>query len=376
MAGLLEYLEQRTPDMVRLLQSWVEAESPSDDKAAVDRFAALVAAELERAGAQVAVLPQAKRGNHLLAKIGKGQQQLLVLGHMDTVWPLGTVAGPLPLRIADGKLFGPGSFDMKGGLVQIVAALWAVRDLRLELSRKIVILFNSDEEVGSTTSQQSIEDQARQSRYALVLEPAMPPNGALKTARKGVGEFELRITGRAAHAGADPKGGLSAIEELARQVQYLHSLTDFECGTTVNVGVVSGGTRSNVIAAEARAQVDLRVATLAEAERVVPLILGTKSFTGAQVEVRGGLNRPPLERTQKIVAAFQKAQALAAELGFQVDEAATGGGSDGNFTAALGVPTIDGLGPVGDKAHALGEHVVVSELPRRAALLVRLWQQL
>jgi glutamate carboxypeptidase len=299
-----------------------------------------------------------------------------MLAHFDTVWRKGELE-KMPFRIEDGKAYGPGIFDMKGGLVQGIYALHALKSLKKEIGCKVVFLFTSDEEIGSPTSRELIEEEAKKSKCVLVLEPAMSPNGALKTSRKGVGLFHLKVTGRPSHSGIDHEKGRSAIEELARQIIYLHSLTNYGTGTTVNVGVIKGGTTSNVVAAEAEAEIDLRVRTQAEAERVIPLILGIQPQTdGTTLNITGGINRPPLERTEQVAKMYEIAKNLAKEkLGFELPEAATGGASDGNFTAPL-APTIDGLGAVGDGAHAVHEHVLISEMPVRSTLVALLLETL
>jgi glutamate carboxypeptidase len=265
---------------------------------------------------------------------------------------------------------------MKAGLVQLVFALRALRETKRDPQR-IVALINSDEEIGSPSSRPDIENEARRSRVALVLEPSLPPDGSVKTFRKGVGEFQLNVKGRPSHAGLDHEKGVSAIEEISRQVQLLHRMTDYKKGITVNVGTIRGGTRSNVVAADAHAEIDLRVSTAADAEEIQKKILGLRPILkGAEIKVTGGIDRPPLERSPGVVDLYQKARALAAELGFDLGEGSAGGSSDGNLTAALGVPTLDGLGPMGDGAHAESEHVIVSDLPRRTALLARLLETL
>ena len=370
MSDLLGFLRGRRDDMVAELRAFVERETPSTDKAELERFAEHFAKRAEHlTGGEVGIIEQKAAGSHVRVRIGAGERPILLLGHYDTVWPAGTLER-MPFRLKDGVARGPGAFDMKAGLVQ---ALWAVHALREEGRSipPIVLLVNSDEELGSPTSRALIEAEARRAAAVLVLEPSQA--GALKTARKGVGMFNVEVTGRAAHAGADPLAGISAIEELARFVLALRAQTDGANGTTINIGVIRGGTRANVVAAHASAEVDLRVVTSAEAERVTQAILGLRPHhPGAVVRVTGGLNRPPMERTAQIAELFELARRLAAEMGFPVDEAMTGGGSDGNFAAAVGAPVLDGLGAVGGGAHALTEHVVVSHMAPRAALLARL----
>lgn len=373
---VLATLREHQHDMVADLTRLVEMESPTDNKSAVDRLGEHLATRLQHLGAQVDVLPQAQAGDHLRARWESGDARgdggLLLLCHMDTVWDMGTLADR-PVVIRDGRLFGPGAFDMKGG---IVIALWAIRVLRglnIMPKRRITLLLTSDEETGSKTSRQIVEMEALQHDAVLVLEPAQPPHAALKTWRKGVGVYQVRTTGVSAHAGAAHEEGVNAIEELAHQVVAIQALTDYSAGTTVNVGVVSGGTRPNVVPQSAWARVDVRVMNQAEADRLDESLRRLQPhLKGARVEVTGGINRPPMVRTPAGVSLFQKAAEIATQLGFSVTETGTGGGSDGNFTAALGVPTLDGLGVVGDGGHAQHEHVVISSLPERAALLAGL----
>jgi glutamate carboxypeptidase len=370
---ILAYHQRRQRDWVALLARIVEHESPTDAKAAVDRLGGFLARALADAGARVETRPLAEHGDVVRAELpGAGDGQILVLCHMDTVWPLGELARR-PVAERDGKLMGPGAFDMKAGVMHTLAALSALRDLGRSPARRLVLLYTTDEETGSVASRPLIEAEARASRAALVLEPSLPPHGAIKTSRSGVGRYVVEVKGRPSHSGASPRSGVSAVDELARQTLALHALTDHDAGTTVNVGVFRGGTRPNVVAAEAAAEVDLRVRTAAEGQRVERAIRGLAPFNaGAQVTVRGGMNRPPMERTPAIVSLYERARAIAAELGFDLPEAHTGGGSDGNLTAALGVPTLDGLGAVGDGAHAYDEHVVVDAIPGRVALLTHL----
>jgi glutamate carboxypeptidase len=275
--------------------------------------------------------------------------------------------------VENGLAYGPAIFDMKAGITIALYALKGLKALGLTPPRTVHLLCNTDEEVGSLSSRQLIEEEARKSDYALCMEPPIPPQGALKTFRKGVGRFDLKITGKAAHAGADHQKGISAIQELAHQILKLHSLTNYEKGTTVNVGVISGGSRPNVVAESAQAEIDLRVSTKGEGEKVTREILSLQSVVpGTQLTVTGGLNRPPMERTPTIVKLFQQAQAIGKELGLELTEAGTGGGSDGQFPAALGIPTLDGLGCPGDGGHAVTEHIIIQHLPERAALLASL----
>ena len=364
---------EQTLDALRRL---VEFESPSNEKAAVDRLIGHIEGELSARGASVERLQQAEWGDLLVARIGAGDQRpLLVMTHIDTVWPLGTLER-LPFRVEGDRAHGPGIYDMKASVAMMFTALDILREQQRQ-HRPIVWLVNTEEEVGSPVSRPVIERLALEAQYVLCLEPGVAPRGALKTERKGVGMFNLEITGRASHAGADHQAGVSALEELARQVQWLHGLTDYKRGTTVNVGVASGGTKRNVVAAHASALIDLRVTTMAEAERIVPLIMRAKPFVkGATVTMTGGLNRPPMERTETIVAGFERAREIGRTVGLELEEGSTGGGSDGNFTAGVGAATLDGLGAVGDGAHADTEHILVSRLAPRTALITALLAEL
>ena len=354
------------------LRKIVEFESPSSEKAAVDRLVDYLQGELTSRGGAVERIGQPDFGDLLVGRWpGDGGDPLLVMTHIDTVWPLGTLER-LPCEIDDQVGRGPGIYDMKASVAIMLSALDILSELDA-FNRPIVWLINTEEEVGSPVSRPHIERLARESSTVLCLEPPVPPDDSLKTQRKGVGMFTMHVEGRASHAGADHASGVSAIEELARQIQWLHGLTDYDSGTTVNVGVMSGGTKRNVVAADASALIDLRVETIAEADRIVPLIQSaTPQLEGTAVTVEGELNRPPMERSPHVINAFDRAVALAESIGQTVTEAATGGGSDGNFTAALGVPTIDGLGCPGDGAHAESEHIQVSKVEGRTALIAAL----
>jgi glutamate carboxypeptidase len=358
------------------LKRFVELESPSDDKTRTDHFgeflADFVRGQLE---AHVDTVKEPRFGNHLRVKIGpqNGERPILLLGHFDTVWPTGTLAG-MPYRVEGPFAYGPGILDMKAGLVLGIHAIAALQEARL-LRVPLVFLFTSDEERGSLTSRPLIEAEAGQARAVLVLEPAA--GRALKTARKGIGIFRVEVEGLAAHAGSNPELGVSAIDEMARLILDLHALNDPKTGTTVNVGVVNGGTRPNVTAAAASAEVDLRVSNLEEAQRLEETILGLQAHNPkARVTVTGGINRPPMERTAGVAALYEMAKGIAKGLGFELGEASVGGASDANFVTPLGVPVIDGLGAVGDGAHATHEHVEVASLPVRAALIAGLIREL
>lgn len=377
MHSVLSYMEQHKEQIIEDLKSFVRLESPSLDKAAVDRLSRALAERFAAAGATTEFLARANRGDLLRLEWGQGREagQTMVLCHMDTVFDVGDIAKN-PLRIENGRLYGPGTSDMKAGFTLLLWALRCMQELGLTPRRKVVGLLTSDEEIGSEAARGAIEEEARRSAIALIAEPAMPPKGALKTWRKGTGGYDLIVTGKPAHAGADPTKGINAVEELAHHILTLQKLTDMSKGTTVNVGVISGGTRSNVVPAEARAEIDVRFMTMEEAHRIDGVIRGLQPvLPGAKLTIEGGINRPPMVRNEATIALFQKAQSLAAELGFHVDEAGTGGGSDGNFTSGVGCPTLDGLGACGDGLHTFEEYVEVDSLPQRAALLVRLLQE-
>jgi glutamate carboxypeptidase len=360
-----------------LARELVAIESPSGDIAALDRCAVRLIDALERAGGAV-TRPRhdATTAAHVQARWPGNESRVLVLGHFDTVYPVGQVQRQ-PIEIREGRLFGPGTYDMKAGLAMAISAIQVVA-LATPVDRRptITLLATADEEVGSASSRALIEDLARQSSAVLVLEPALA-SGAIKTARKGVGEFEIAVTGVPAHAGVDPSAGASAIHELARLVGALRALADPSRGLTVNVGTIEGGTRPNVVAEHASAHVDVRIARMEDAERIGRAITALRAEDPrTRVVVTGGINRPPMERTAGVVRLFELARAVAEEQGWKLEEGMTGGGSDGNFTAALGVPTLDGLGAVGDGAHALHEHVVIKDLAPRAALVAGLLERL
>lgn len=368
------HFDERRAEMLAAIRELVVRETPSHDKARLDAFATYLAGRYSAVGAEVEIIPAAPQGNHVRARFGTGTQPpALVLCHYDTVWPVGALDSH-PFRVEDGRAYGPGIFDMQSSLALAEYALRAVNDLGLVLPRPVTVLATSDEEIGSPSSRALIEQEALRSAYVLVMESPLP-GGVLKTARKGVGHFTLDVRGRAAHAGVEPEKGISAVAELAHQVLRLHQLADAEQGTTVNVGVVQGGTAANVIPAHAQAQIDTRAWTQAEADRVEQAIRALEPvLPGAQLQVAGGWNRPPLER-KATAALYARVRALGAELGLELGEGSTGGGSDGNFTAALGVPTLDGLGVPGAGAHADHEHIEVAAIAGRAALLTAILAQ-
>jgi glutamate carboxypeptidase len=372
---ILEYLRAREAEMVRMLGELVRIESSTFDKAGVDRVGRKLATEWRQRGARVEFLRQRERGNHLRAELwlgqGKPAGQILVLGHMDTVYERGTLENA-PFRITGGRAYGPGTLDMKGGLVNALFAVDALRAAQAAPRSRFVFLWTADEEIGSETSRPFIEKEALGSQAVLVLEPASGATGKLKTERKAIGGFELTVTGRAAHAGINPQDGVNAVHEMALQIARIVKFNDARRGVTVNADVISGGARSNVIAASARAAIDARTTRLADMVRLVKKMRALRPILeGAKIEVRGGLDRPPME-SRISAGLFKKARALAKELGFAVEGSLTGGGSDGNLTAALGVATLDGLGAVGAGAHTPGEYVTTKFLPQRAALLAAL----
>jgi glutamate carboxypeptidase len=371
MNELLPYLNEQFPDALRFLEQMVNLESPSLDKRLVDEFGRFVGQKFAELHARVKYVPAARFGDHLVVNFpGKSQDRILLLGHLDTVWSAGEVE-KRPFQIDKGRALGPGVFDMKAGIL----LMWmAVRVLQQqgELSKNVTVLLNSDEEVGSNSSRSLIEAEAGQCKAVLVLEPSLP-GGMLKTVRKGVGHFTIKAIGKASHAGIDPSKGVNAIEELSRQIIKLHSMADVASGTTVTVGVVRGGTRSNVVPAEAAAEVDVRIASIEEAARITNAIKALRpELPGALLEIRGSINRPPMESTADTDRLFEAARTIAARMGIDLKQGSTGGASDGNFTAALGIPTLDGLGAIGDGAHALDEWVDTESLPQRAALIAEL----
>jgi len=375
----LAYFNDRRDEIVSTIRELVEIESPSDNKAAADHVAEAVAQKFSQLGGK-AIVHQAKDfGNHLQIDFAGNStaKPVLLLGHYDTVYPLGTLAN-MPYRVVDGKLTGPGALDMKSGIALMLHALAALQDWHKGkchggLPRPVTVLLVSDEEVGSESSRAITESLAKKAAAVLVIEPSHGSHGAVKTARKGVGDYFVKVTGKAAHAGLDFQKGVNAIVELARQIEKISSFTDLKKGLTVNVGMVSGGSRTNVVPAEASAQVDVRIARLKDAAGIDKKMRGLRACNRkCKIEISGGINRPPMERTAGVATLYAQASAIARELGWKLGEAAVGGGSDGNFTASLGIPTLDGLGAVGDGAHAPHEHILISELPRRAALLAGL----
>jgi len=374
-----DFFARRADAALDFLRQLVEMESPSTDKAAVDRVARFVAERARAAGAEVTVLPQerwgdhllARWGDHLLARWGDGTGGFLLLCHLDTVWPVGTLA-ERPWRVEGEQAFGPGVYDDKASAAIILAALEGLQALGLAPRHPVTVLFNSDEEVGSPSSRPLIEAEAARARVVFCVEPARP-DGALKVWRKGTGRYTVTALGRAAHAGADHEKGVNAIEELAYQVLRLQGMTDYGAGTTVNVGRIDGGTRANIVPDRAQVRVDVRVKTMAEWERISAAIAALQPvLPGARLVVEGGMSRPPMEAFPVTLEPFRRAQEIAAGLGLTLTADGTGGASDANFTAAMGIPTLDGLGALGDGAHSVDEYIFIPSLTERAALLAAL----
>jgi glutamate carboxypeptidase len=369
----LRFFTDRLPELVQTIRELVEIESPSDHKPSGDRIGAVLAEKFQALGGRVCVHPVKDYADHVQIDFPgcKKTKPVLLLGHFDTVYPLGTLVN-MPCRIADGKMRGPGVLDMKSGIALMLAAIEALQAWHGALPRPVTVFLVSDEEVGSASSRKITESLAKKSAAVLVLEPAAD-KGAVKTARKGVGDYTLTVKGVAAHAGLDPGKGHSAILELARQIDVIAKLTNLRQGISVNPGVIRGGTRTNVIAAEAVAEIDVRIRSAKQAIGLDRKFRALKPFDKqCQLAIEGGINRMPMERTAGVAALYKKAQGIAKEIGWKLEEAAVGGGSDGNFTAALGIPTLDGLGGSGAGAHAVHEHILIDDLPRRALLLTGL----
>ncbi len=369
MDALLAWAHAKRPEIVAFIRELVECESPSDSPEGIRRFFDLFTHSIRD------VAECRLEGGVLLCRFGSSSRagkRLLVLGHADTVWPPGTLS-KMPFREGDGRLHGPGVLDMKAGLAFFVFAMRALNELGMAIHHQVLLQINPDEETGSRASRAITEANARTSAAVLVLEPGTGLEGKAKTARKGIGDYRVRVRGVASHAGVDFEKGASAVVEIARQIERIAAFTDIQRGITVNPGVISGGTRSNVVAAEAETHVDIRVPTLAVAEALARRFHALAPVDPrCSLEISGGLNRPPMERTPGVVALFEQARRYARELGVELEESSTGGGSDANFTAALGIPTLDGLGAVGEGAHAVHESVLVDRIPDRVALLAKL----
>ncbi|WP_280769627.1 M20 family metallopeptidase [Salipaludibacillus daqingensis] len=371
MTKLSDYFYKKQEEIKEDLLTLTRAESPTPDKKLVDECGQELAKLFyDYLGLKPEVFKQDVQGDHLKFTVGNGGKRVLFLVHFDTVWDKGRI----PIVEKEGKLYGPGVFDMKSGIIQ---ALWAVKgliDIEGGLDNlEIVFLCTSDEEIGSISSRSLIEQEAKTADVVLVTEAPVHGSGALKTSRNGVGIYELIVKGHSSHAGSHHYDGISAIKEMAHQIIKLEGMTDYDVGTTVNIGIVEGGTRLNVVPDHARATIDFRVKTKEEGARMVKVVENLQPLTeGAKMEVRGELNRPPMERTEATAKLFSYAKDAAKEIGFELKEAHIGGGSDGNFTAGLGIPTIDGLGGYGDGAHAEHEHIDLDELPKRTALIAHL----
>ena len=371
----LRRIKPRLPKMLATLRQFVEAESPSLEKAVADRCCALIAAAWRNQDVRVERLAKKHRGDHLRISYGPDKTrfagQLLVLGHYDTVYSSGTLR-TMPFRISRGKAYGPGIFDMKAGIVQALFALQALQAADAELRKRLVFLWTSDEEIGSESSRKLLEAEARRSDAVFVLEPSFGPRGLLKTARKGVGTAELTVHGRASHAGLAPQEGINAIHELALQLARIEKWNDLRRGVTINAGIIEGGSRTNVIPERARAALDLRALRVSDMRSLERRLHSLRAIhRGARLEITGGFDRPPLERKMS-ANLFTRAKSLAAQMNLPLGECSVGGGSDGNLTAAVGVPTLDGLGAVGDGAHSANEHILIHTMPARAALLASL----
>lgn len=372
---LLRILKPQLSDMLRVLRRFVTSESPSLEKTAADRCCSIIAKEWRRRGVRVERIPQKHRGDHLRITLASDKSrpagQLLVLGHYDTVYSTGTLK-EMPFRVSSGKAYGPGIFDMKTGIVQALFALQALQRAALPLQKQITFLWTSDEEIGSESSRKLIETEARRSDAVFVLEPSFGPRGLVKTARKGVGTAELVVQGRASHAGLAPEEGINAVHELAAQLTRIETWNDIRRGISINADIVEGGTRTNVIAERARALLDLRALRISDMRSVERRLHSLRPIhKGVKLKVTGGFDRPPLER-KMCAALFARAKSLAKQMHLPLGECTAGGGSDGNFTGALGLPTLDGFGAVGDGAHSDHEHILINAMPVRAALLAAL----
>lgn len=361
--------------MLEALRTFTLAESPSTEKAPADRCAEIISSEWRKREVTVSLIPQTSRGTHIRVewkpRNAKSKGQLLVLGHYDTVYATGTLE-KMPFRIDGEKAYGPGVFDMKAGIVQALFALDALLQTGTRVEKRIIFLWTSDEEIGSQSSRELLEAEARRSDAVFVMEPSLGPKGLLKTARKAVGEAELIAKGKASHAGLAPEDGVNAVHELALQIAKMRRWNDARRGVTVNADVIQGGTRVNVIAERARALIDLRASQTSDMRSIEKKLHSLKPILrGAKLEIKGGFSRAPMER--KVSAAlFARARKLALEMGIKLGECTAGGGSDGNLTAALRVPTLDGLGAVGDGAHSPHEHIFIKKMPERAAILAAL----
>lgn len=353
-------------DTHTLLKLLVETESPSHDKAAVDRVGAIMAEEARKLGAQVEIAPSQNTGDHVIARWGGAGKPILFVCHMDTVFPLGTI-NTFPYREAEGKIMGPGVSDMKASLVISLASIEEA--IKQGLNRPVTLLCTSDEEIGSLTSRELIQSLAKESELVFVMEPGLI-NGALKTWRKGGGGFHVKVKGRAAHAGGDHEKGRNAIEEMAHQILAIQKMTDYNLQTTLNVGVIQGGTVSNVVPEECSIEVDFRILQPSEWNRIEMLMKNLKPvLDGTTVEVTGGLNRDPMPFDDRMKAIFEKAKSIAAGIGIELQAGGTGGMSDANIVAPLGVPVLDGLGAIGEGYHSDREYIFAGSIPQRVKLI-------
>ncbi|HEY0304006.1 MAG TPA: M20/M25/M40 family metallo-hydrolase [Longimicrobiales bacterium] len=368
--------ETATRRVLDRMRTYVEMETPSRSEGHVRALATVIQSDLRQAGATADLIDAPGYGAHVVGVIGNdGRDHIAILSHMDTVHPVGTLATQ-PFRVNGDRVEGPGTYDMKAGIAIAVEALLLMQRRGTRPQRPVRFIITCDEEVGSHSGLPVIREHAQGASAVLVTEPCVA-GGLAKTSRKGVLTYKMTISGRAAHAGTHPQNGVSAITELAHQIRSVLALADWSQGTTLNVGVVNGGTASNVVAAQAFAEIDVRVTNAAETERVHNALLSLRAHTdGAQVTVLQTEKRPPLERTPQVVALYERARAIAAELDFDMKEGSSGGGSDGSFTAALGLPTLDGLGPDGGGAHAVDEHVLLADIPLRLALFTRMLESL
>jgi len=374
--ALQEKIAPREKQILADLRKLVEIESPSDDKLALDSCGKLLLTWATGAGAKTRIHRHTRHGDHLEISFpgAQGEAPLLLLGHFDTVWPMGTLA-QMPFQVKSGRAWGPGVYDMKAGIVFAFHALAAVREVRGELPRPVTLLLVSDEEIGSGSSRELTESVAQRCAAVYVLEPAQGKEGSYKTWRKGISDYGIKVTGRSAHAGVDFGKGANAIVEMSRQIAQISELTDLEKGITVSVGTIQGGTRTNVVPEECRAHFDVRAIKTSHSKQLDKRFKSLKPFDpNCRIEVTGGINRPPMERSKRGIALFMQAKALADRLGFTLTEAGTGGGSDGNFTAALGIPTLDGMGAVGEGAHAAHESIFLKHIVPRTTLLAGMLQ--
>jgi glutamate carboxypeptidase len=375
--SLHDYFANRQREVLALTRALVETESPSGDEAGSKAVVSLLAAAARTVSAVASIdrIPSENYGEHLrihaFATNRNTYQNVLIIGHTDTVHPIGSLKSR-PWRVEANRAYGPGVFDMKANCALAIEAIRGCVALNLVPQNPVVLLLTCDEETGSLSGRALVEAEAKRARTVLVLEPPAS-NGRVKTGRKGTGMFTLEVQGKAAHAGLEPEKGASAIVEMARQIEHLHHLNNPTTGIAVNVGVVRGGTVSNVVAAEAVAEVDLRFSSQADGLAAEKAILNLKPYDSrVRLVVRGGINRPPMERSDKVLSLYEQARHIAAGFDYQLGEAQVGGASDGNFAAAVGAPVLDGLGIDGDGAHAVHEHILIDDIARRGALLAGL----